>query len=97
MRPPRRVQDHSRWFGRCIWNCWKSNYHRLVKLMGITKPLKSIRKTSANLLESHRDYARFASYFLGHAESGKRDRHYTDLPQALFEEALDWLRQKYGL
>jgi integrase len=75
----------------------KSNYRRLVKLTGISKPLKSIRKTSANLLESHRDYARFASYFLGHAESGMKNRHYTDVPQALFDEALDWLRQQYGL
>jgi integrase len=75
----------------------KSNYRRLVKQTGISKPLKSIRKTSANLLESHRDYSRFASYFLGHAESGMKDRHYTDVPQALFDEALEWLRRQYGL
>jgi len=75
----------------------QSNYRRLCELTGIHKPLKSIRKTSANLLESHRDYARFASYFLGHADAGMKDRHYTDRPEALFFEALDWLRRQYEL
>src|SRR5262249_39347874 len=37
-----------------------SNYRRLCRETGIYKPMKLIRKTSANLLESHRDHAKFA-------------------------------------
>jgi hypothetical protein len=73
-----------------------SNYRRLCAETGIDKPPKCIRKTSANLLESHRDYARFAGYFLGPAEKGVKARHYTDMPHDLFFEALDWLRRQYG-
>jgi integrase len=74
-----------------------SNYRRLVEKTGIKKPLKAIRKTSANLLESNKEYARFADYFLGHAAASIKDRHYTDVPDDLFFAALDWLREQYGL
>jgi integrase len=70
----------------------QSNYRRLCALTGIKRPLKSLRKTSANLLASHKDYARFAGYFLGHADQSIKDRHYVDVPQDLFNEALEWLR-----
>lgn len=73
-----------------------SNYRRLVEKTGIKKPMKSIRKTSANLLESNKDHARFAGYFLGHAAASIKDRHYTDVSDHLFFAALDWLREQYG-
>jgi integrase len=74
-----------------------SNYRRLIERTGIVKPLKTIRKTSANLLESHKDHARFADYFLGHAATSIKDKHYTDVPDDLFFAALDWLREQYDL
>jgi len=74
-----------------------SNYRRLIEKSGIRKPLKIIRKTTANLLESHKDHTRFADYFLGHAATSIKDRHYTDVPDDLFFAALGCLREQYDL
>ncbi len=38
----------------------------------------------------------FAGYFLGPAPKGIKERRYTDVNDALFFQALDWLRQQYG-
>jgi hypothetical protein len=54
--------------------------------------LKALRAVSATTLESHPQHGRFTSLFLGHAPASIKDRHYAAPPQALFDEAVLWLR-----
>lgn len=58
-------------------------------------PLKALRSVSATLLDSHKDYARCTTLFLGHAPATIKDRHYAAPPQELFDDAVDWLRCQY--
>ncbi len=74
-----------------------SLWRRLKKETGITKPPKSIRKTSSQLLEDHRQYRDFAQHFLGHAPVTIKDKHYTDPSGKLFDAAVRWLGKQYGL
>jgi integrase len=74
-----------------------SYYNRMKKPEGFRKPMKLLRKTSASLLESHEVYGRFTSLFLGHAPSSMKDRHYAAPPQALFDEAVQWLGDQLGI
>jgi integrase len=57
----------------------------------------TLRKTSATLLESHEVYARFVPHFLGHAPATMASRSYAAPSQDLFEKALAWLAEQYGL
>jgi hypothetical protein len=52
------------------------------------------RNVGANLLEEHETYARYADYFLGHSPKSLKERHYAVPSQAIFDAALDWLRQR---
>jgi hypothetical protein len=78
----------------------QSAYRRLQDKMKLKpsqrKPLKLIRKTSANLLDSNKDYARYVSHFLGHAPQSMKDKHYTSGSVAIFDEAVKWLGKQYG-
>jgi integrase len=74
-----------------------SNYTHLKKRLKFRKPLKLLRKTAATLLESHPNYGRFTSFFLGHAPQSVKDRHYAQPSQELFDEAVTWLGQQLGL
>jgi hypothetical protein len=69
---------------------------RLTKKLGIKRPIKQLRKTSASLLESHEVYGRYASYFLGHAPRSMADKHYVKPSQDLFDKAVAWLGEQYG-
>jgi hypothetical protein len=61
-------------------------------------PLKALRSVAATALESHPQHGRFTSLFLGHAPASVKDEHYAAVPQALFDEAVLWLRgQVLGL
>ena len=75
----------------------KSNFAHLQRRLEINKPLKLFRKTSATLLDKHKEYGRYAPFFLGHAGRSIAERHYVVPDQSQFDEAVDWLRQRYGL
>ena len=73
-----------------------SCYTWLKKRTKFKKPLKLIRKTSASLIESHREYGRYKSHFLGHSPRTIADRHYAAPSQELFDEIVDWLGRQYS-
>jgi integrase len=77
-------------------DAFKSNYDFLRQRLGLKHPLKGLRKLGASLLATHRDYGRFASYFLGHSPQSVADRHYVVPPQELFDEAVLWLGRQLG-
>jgi intergrase/recombinase len=61
------------------------------------KPLKSIRKTLASLLEEHESYGRYAEYFLGEAPSSVASRHYVKPSKEQFDAAIRWLGKQFGI
>ena len=61
------------------------------------KPFKTLRKTAASLLETHKDYGRYAEYFLGEAPSSIAGRHYIQPSTKRFDAALRWLGQQLGI
>ena len=63
----------------------------------IDKPLKSLKKTSASLLRDNAQFASLEGLFLGHAPQSMSDKHYTKVPQKLFDQAVQWLGEEYGL
>ena len=71
-------------------------FARLKRKKGIKKPLKYFRKTSANLIKSNKDYRGLEVLFLGHAPGTVEDRHYTQAPQQLLNEALAWPANSTG-
>ena len=73
-----------------------ASFGDLRRRLGFTKPMKQLRKTAATLLESHEQYGRFTSLFLGHAPQTMKDRHYAAPPQVLFDEAVIWLGRHLG-
>ena len=75
----------------------KSAFDRLKRKTKITKPMKSLKKTSASLIRANERFASLESLFLGHAPQSMSDRHYTEVPQALFDEAIAWLGGKYDV
>jgi len=74
-----------------------SDYNRLRKRTGIKKPLKYFRKTSSTLIKSNKDYRGLEGLFLGHAPATVEERHYTQAPQKLLDEAIIWLGHQYGV
>lgn len=69
------------------------SYDKVRKKAGVTKPIKVFRKTSAHLLDRHRDYRAFCAYFLAHAPKTVTEISYVGTPpEELFFEAIDWLR-----
>jgi integrase len=77
-----------------------TNYNWLkerLKTKGLeVKPLKLLRKTSATKIESHREYGRYVSHFLGHSPRTIKDRHYSAPSQELFDEIVEWLGAWFG-
>jgi integrase len=72
-------------------------FYRLCKKTGISKPPKSLKKTSASLLRSNGKYSSIRRLFLGRAPRGVDDRHYAAAPQDLLDDAIRWLGQQYGI
>ncbi len=56
--------------------------------------LKQYRSIAATALESHAEYGRFVSYFLGHSPKSIKDKHYAAPSQKLFDTALLWLKKE---
>lgn len=75
----------------------RNAYNRLAQKVGISKSLKSFRKTSADLIRGNGHYASVAGIFLGHAPTQISERHYTRPPQELLDDAIKWLEREYGL
>ena len=77
-----------------ITEAWK----RLRKKTKIDKPVKLIRKTSADLLDKHPEYGRYAIHFLGQSPRGVALKFYLTPPtQAHFDAAIAWLGQQFGV
>ena len=74
-----------------------SAFSRLKREVGIKKPLKLIRKTSATLLKSGKQFSGVEAVFLGHAPRSVADRHYAQVPQVLLDAAIKWLGKQYGV
>lgn len=74
----------------------KSNFAHIQRRLKITKPLKVFRKTSATMLDSNSEYARYAQFFLGHAGRTTAEIHYLNRGGQSFDDAVDWLRRQYG-
>jgi len=75
----------------------RSAYRRAAEKLGIEKPLKLLRKTSATKLASHPQYGRFASHFLGHSPATIAERHYIRPSQDEFDKALLWLAAQFSV
>jgi integrase len=75
----------------------KNAFFRLCKEAGITKPLKSLKKTSSTLLRDNEKFTGLEGLFLGHAPQSMSDKHYSKVPQTLLDQAVTWLGQEYGL
>jgi integrase len=75
----------------------KNAFSRLRKGLKIAKPLKSLKKTSATLIRGNERFSALASLFLGHAPQSMADKHYTQLPQDLLDQAIQWLGQELGI
>lgn len=75
----------------------RNAFERLRTKLGIDKPLKSLKKTSASLIRGNKDYRGLEDLFLGHAPRKISDRHYTKPPEELLGEATNWLHLEYGI
>lgn len=75
----------------------KNAFDRLGKKCGIKKPLKSLKKTSATLLRGDERFQGLESLFLGHAPRSMSDKHYTQVPAKLLDQAILWLETLYEI
>jgi len=74
----------------------KNAFERLRKELMITKPLKSLKKTSATKIRNHEKFHGLEGLFLGHAPQSMSDKHYTQAPLDLLDQAIRWLGSEYG-
>jgi integrase len=75
-------------------------FRRVLKSCGLLgKGLSqySLRKTSATRLESHPEYGRYVSHFLGHSPIGTAARNYAAPSDELFDTIITWLGSQYGI
>lgn len=70
------------------------NGHRLSPIKG---SFKTLRATSANLIELHKRFKPVAGLFLGHTPSSTKDRHYVTADTKLLWEATTWLGRELGV
>jgi integrase len=73
----------------------KSNYAHLAK-KGFSAPMKLLRKTSATLIESRKEYSTYTTHFLGHSPRSIKDRSYAAPSREIFDEIVGWLGSQYG-
>lgn len=71
----------------------RTAYERLRQKVGISKPLKALRKTSASLIANHNEFRGLEDLFLGHAPRRISDRHYVRTSPEILDQAISWLRQ----
>ena len=75
---------------------FRLQYRKLKLPKGERKPLKSLRKTGATLLEQS-IYGRFSEHYLGEAPSTMASRHYVHKNGPEFDEAILWLGKQLGI
>tara|TARA_R110002111_G_scaffold185031_3_gene250887 strand:- start:2159 stop:3712 length:1554 start_codon:yes stop_codon:yes gene_type:complete len=75
----------------------KNAYERVKRKLGLKKPLKSLKKTSASRLRNNMYYNGVVDLYLGHAPQKISERHYASPPQELFDAAISWLAEEYKL
>ncbi len=75
----------------------KSNYRHLQRVTSSVHPMKLFRKTSASVLETDGNHARYTLMFLRHAPKTVADRHYVVPSQANFDRAIEFLRRTYNI
>ena len=76
----------------------KKAYQRVCDKLGVPcKPLKLLRKTGASKLDEHKDYGRYAQYYLGHAPMSVADSRYVAPSVKQFDNALRWLGKQFGI
>lgn len=75
----------------------KNSVDRVRKKLGITKPMKLFRKTSASLIRSNPNFRGLEDLFLGLSPRSISDRHYAQAPEDLLAEATNWLATEYGV
>ena len=75
----------------------RSAFDRLRRKLKIGKSLISLKKTSASLIRSSKEYKGLEDVYLAHAPQKMSDRHYAKAPQELLDEAIKWLREQYGI
>jgi integrase len=75
----------------------RNAFSRLTSKVGLTKPLKSLKKTSSSKLRDNERFNGLEDLFLGHAPQKMSDKHYTAAPQKLLDSAIRWLASEYGL
>ncbi len=75
----------------------RNAFDRLRHKLKISKPFKSLKKTSATELAANKEFRSVRGLFLGHAPSGIADRHYAQAPTELLDEALLWLRGRLDI
>jgi hypothetical protein len=73
-----------------------SNFAHLKRRLKFKKPLKLLRKTGATILDSHPEFSRYSTLFLGHSPRSIKDRHYSAPSQDRFDAAVAWLGQQLG-
>lgn len=73
----------------------KNAFDRLRKKVGLKKPLKSFKKTSASMLRNDERFHSLEDLFLGHAPDRISDKHYTQIPAKLLDKAILWLETQF--
>lgn len=78
----------------------QSAYRRLQLNLKIAakdrKPLKLLRKTGAQTLESHKEFCRFVEFYLGRPPKTVTEKSYASKDQNNFNEALQWLGEQFN-
>lgn len=72
-------------------------FDRLSGRVRVVGTIKMFRKTSASILNSNPKYRSIVPYFLGHAPRSIAERHYARESDDLLAEAINWLREEYGI
>ncbi len=65
--------------------------------LNATKSPKYLRKTSASLLASNRDFNCVATLFLGHSPRGTAEKHYVKPAHEILNDAIEWLGKQYEI
>ena len=74
-----------------------SMYKRLKPKLKLDHPLKSLRKTSSDLLYNHKEYRPLHALFLGHSPRTVAERFYVNVNKSTLDNAIEWLGQQYGI
>ena len=78
-------------------DCFARSFRILAKKLGISKPPKCLRKTSASKLATHKEYKFYAQYFLGQKPDSIADNRYVVPSQEEFDLAVEWLGRQWGI